>query len=76
MELVVKKPLLVQETQETQEAWVWSLGREGPLEEKMAARSSILAWRILMDRGALQVTAPGVSKNWTQPSTDTCDLEM
>ena len=26
--------------------WVPSLGREGPLEEGMAAHSSILAWRI------------------------------
>ena len=25
---------------------VWSLGREGPLEEEMATHSSILAWRI------------------------------
>ena len=25
--------------------WVWSLGREDPLEEEMAAHSSILAWR-------------------------------
>ena len=30
--------------QETQEMWVWSLGREDPLEEKMAAHSSICAW--------------------------------
>ena len=33
-------------TQETQEMWVRSLGREDPLEE-MATHSSILAWRIL-----------------------------
>ena len=26
--------------------WVWSLGREDPLEEEMATHSSILAWRI------------------------------
>ena len=26
--------------------WVQSLGREDPLEEEMAAHSSILAWRI------------------------------
>ena len=30
----------------TQETWVRSLGREDPLEEKMAAHSSIFAWRI------------------------------
>ena len=28
------------------------LGWEDPLEEGMATQSSILAWRILMDRGA------------------------
>ena len=30
---------------ETQETWVRSLGREDPLEEGRAARSSLLAWR-------------------------------
>ena len=29
-----------------QEMWVHSLGREGPLEEGMAAYTSVLAWRI------------------------------
>ena len=33
--------------QETQEAWVESLGREDPLEEEMATHSSILAGKIL-----------------------------
>ena len=32
--------------QETRDMWVQSLGREDPLEEEMAAHSSILAWRI------------------------------
>ena len=40
---VVKNLHAVQETQETQ---VWSLGREEPLEEKMATHSNILAWKI------------------------------
>ena len=35
--------LLMQEMQETQ---FRSLGQENPLEEEMAARSSILAWEI------------------------------
>ena len=35
-----------------QKTWVQSLGWEGPLEEEMATHSSILAWRIPMDRGA------------------------
>ena len=32
--------------QETQETWVLFLGREDPLEKKMATHSSILAWEI------------------------------
>ena len=35
--------------------WVQSVGQEDPLEEGMATHSSILAWRIPMDRGALWV---------------------
>ena len=34
------------------ETWVRLLGWEDPLEEGMATHSSILAWRIPMDRGA------------------------
>ena len=41
--------------QETQETKVQSLGQEDPLEEGMATHSSILVWRIPMDRGAWQV---------------------
>ena len=33
------------------EVWVQSLGPEDPLEEGIATHSSILAWRIPMDRG-------------------------
>ena len=29
-----------------QETWVWSLGREDPLEKEMATHSSILAWKV------------------------------
>ena len=43
---------------------VGSLGWEDPLEEGMATRSSILAWRIPMDRGAWWATVHGVTKNW------------
>ena len=41
-----------------QEAWVRSLGREDPLEEGLAAHSSILAWRIpgTEEPGGLQST--------------------
>ena len=35
-----------------QETWVQTLGQEDPLEEGMANHSSILAWRIPMDREA------------------------
>ena len=34
---------------------VQSLGQEDPLEERMATHSSILAWRIPMDRGDWRV---------------------
>ena len=45
------------------ETWVQSLGQEDPLEEGMATHSSILAWRIPMDRGAWWATGHGVPKN-------------
>ena len=47
----VKNPPAMWETS------IWSLGWEDPLEEGMATHSSILAWRIPMDRGAWWVTA-------------------
>ena len=40
----------------TWETWVQSLSWEDPLEEEMAVHSSILAWRIPMDRGSWWVT--------------------
>ena len=45
--------------------WVSPLGREYPLEEGMEAHSSILAWRIPMDRGAWQATVHSISKSQT-----------
>ena len=47
------------------EMWVQSLGWEDPLEEGMAIHSSILAWRILKDRGVWWATVNGVANNWT-----------
>ena len=44
------------------ETWVRSLGWEDPLEEGMATHSSILAWRIPMDRGAWWATAHVVTE--------------
>ena len=51
-----------------QETWVLSLGGEDPLEKAMATHSSILAWKIPMDRGAWQATAHGVTKSLTRLS--------
>ena len=38
------------------------------LEEEMATHSSILAWRIPMDRGARRTTVHRVTKSWTRLS--------
>ena len=43
--------------------WVQSPGWEDPLENGTATHSSILAWRIPMDRGAWWATVHGVSKS-------------
>ena len=56
---MVKNPPAVWET------WIRSLGLEDPLGEGIATYSSILAWRIPMDRGAWQAVVHGVAKNWT-----------
>ena len=59
MTQMVKNPPAMQET------LVPSLGWEDPLEKGMATRSSILAWRSPMDRGAWWATVHGVSKTET-----------
>ena len=41
---------------------MFPLGWEDSLEESMATHSSILAWRIPMDRGAWRATAHAVAK--------------
>ena len=46
-----------------QETWVQSLGCEESLEEGMTTHSSILAWRIAMDREACQATVHEVSQS-------------
>ena len=51
-----------------QETWVRSLGQEDSLEKEMATHSSILAWRILMDRGAWWATVHRVAKSQTRVS--------
>ena len=47
------------------ETGVQSLGWEDPLEKGVETHSSILAWRIPMDRGAWQATVLGVAKSRT-----------
>ena len=56
---LVKNPPAMRET------WVQSLGWEDPLEQGMATHSNILAWRIPIDRGALQATVHGDAKSQT-----------
>ena len=48
-----------------QETWVQSLGQEDPSEKGTATHSSILAWRIPIDRGAWQTAVHGVAKSQT-----------
>ena len=48
-----------------QETQVQSLGREDPLEKRMATHSSILAWRNPMNTGALGATVCRVTKSQT-----------
>ena len=50
------------------ETWVQSLGWEDPLGESMATHSSILAWKIPMDREVWQATVHEVAKSQTQLS--------
>ena len=47
---------------------VQSLGWKDPLEECKATHSSILAWRIPMDRGGWWATDHGIAKSWTRLS--------
>ena len=69
------------------ETWIQSLCWEDALEEGLATHSSILVWRIPMDRAAWWATVHGVAKSqsqlnectracahthtWTQTHTDT-----
>ena len=59
---MVKNPPVMWET------WARSLSWEDALEEGMGTHSSVLAWRIPMDRGAWQATVPRVPKSWTRLS--------
>ena len=48
-----------------QETWVWSLGQEDPLEERMATHSSILAWEIPWTEKPGGLQSMGSQKSWT-----------
>ena len=48
-----------------QETWVWFLGQEDPVGEEMATNSSILVWKIPLDREAWWATVHGVGKTRT-----------
>jgi len=56
---------MVKDLSAMRETWIRSLGGEDPLEEGMATHSSILAWRIPMDRGTWWATVHGVTKSQT-----------
>ena len=56
---------MVKDLPAMQETWVLSLGQGDPQEKAMATHSSILAWRIPMDRGAWWATVHGVTKSRT-----------
>ena len=59
---LVKNPPAMQETP------VQFLGWKDPPEEGVANLSGILAWRILVDRGAWRATVYAVAKGWTRLS--------
>ena len=49
------------------ETWVWSLGREDPLEKEMATHSSTLAWKIAWTEGPGRLQSMGsqrVRQDW------------
>ena len=54
---------LVKNLPAIQETWIQTLDQEDPLEKRMATNSSILAWRIPMDRGAWWATVQRVAKS-------------
>ena len=59
---------MVKDLPEIWETRVQSLCWEDPLEEGMATHSSILTWRICIDREAWRVTVHGVTKSQTRLS--------
>ena len=60
------------------ETWVRFLGWEDPLEEDMATHSSILVWRIPIDRGAWQAAVHGdhTESDMTEQLNDNRELHI
>ena len=59
---------LVKNLPAMRDTWVPSLGGEDPLEEGMATHSTVLAWRLALDRGAWRAIVYGVAKSRTRLS--------
>ena len=53
-----------------------SLGCEDPLEEGIASDSSILVWRIPMDRGAQRATVHKVAESDTTEATEHAYMQI
>ena len=68
------RPNLLPAMQETQKLRVRFLGWEGPLKKEMETHSSILAWRIRVERGAWQATVHSVAKSRTQLNDWACKV--
>ena len=66
-------------TQEIQEIWVWSLGREDPLEKEMATHSTILDWKIAWAEELDGLQSMGLQRfgqDWTCMHTTPMNLEF
>ena len=72
----VKSPSAMQETQET---WVQSLGWKDFLEEKMAAHSNILVWKISQTEELGELQSKGwqrIEQDWTTEHSQTHVYEV
>ena len=64
--LVIKNPLA---NAGDMESLVWPLGMEDPLQDSKATDSSILAWKVSVDRGASRATVHRVTESDTTEAT-------
>ena len=61
------------------ETWIWSLGRQDPLEKEMATHSSILAWRIPWMEEPSRLQSAGsqrVRHDWVTSLTHLCKVQI